>query len=70
MNNDILKGKWKQFKGEIQKKWGKLTSDDLDRIEGSRDKLIGLLQERYGYRKEQAKSELAAYLERAQMSRR
>lgn len=63
MNEDTLKGKWKQMKGDIQKKWGKLTNDDLDRIEGSREKMIGTLQERYGYKKEQAKKELDAYLE-------
>lgn len=45
--NDI-KGNWKQFKGEVQKQWGKLTDDDLDYINGERQKLVGRLQERYG----------------------
>ena len=49
MNADVMKGKWKQMRGEVKKWWGDLTDDDLDRIEGERDKLIGRLQERYGY---------------------
>ena len=38
MNSDILEGQWKQLKGTIKDKWGKLTDDDLDRIEGNYDK--------------------------------
>ena len=49
MNQVILQGKWKQIRGEIKSWWGRLTNDDLDRIEGSMDKLAGILQERYGY---------------------
>jgi uncharacterized protein YjbJ (UPF0337 family) len=58
MNTDILKGKWKQMRGELKTWWGDLTDDDLDRIEGERDKLIGLLQERYGYTRERAEAEV------------
>src|SRR5947207_2334593 len=54
MNWDQIEGKWKQMKGSVKEKWGKLTNDDLDYIAGSRDKLIGKLQERYGYKKEEA----------------
>jgi len=54
MNADQLEGKWKQLKGSVKEKWGKLTDDDLDLIAGKRDKLIGKLQERYGIRKEEA----------------
>lgn len=43
-----IKGNWKQFKGEAKQQWGKLTDDDLDQIEGQRDKLVGRIQERYG----------------------
>ena len=63
MNEDILKGKWKQLKGDAQKKWGKLTDDDLDRIEGNREKMVGTLQERHGYKKDEAERELDAYLD-------
>ena len=49
MNQDVLKGKWMQLKGEVRKQWGKLTDDDLDQIQGNSEKLVGKLQERYGY---------------------
>jgi uncharacterized protein YjbJ (UPF0337 family) len=65
MNEDILEGKWKQVKGNVKNWWGKLTDDDVDRIEGKSEKLVGLLQERYGWTKERANEEfttrLAAY---------
>lgn len=64
MNSDILKGNWRQFRGEVQKQWGKLTNDDLDVIEGEYDKLIGRIQERYGYNRERAEQEVNDYLER------
>jgi uncharacterized protein YjbJ (UPF0337 family) len=54
MNNDICEGKWKQVRGKAKEWWGKLTDDDLDKVEGKFDKLIGLLQEKYGYTKQQA----------------
>ena len=58
MNADILRGKWKQIKGDVKHKWGKLTDDDLAQIDGSRDKLVGVLQERYGESKEDAEKEV------------
>ncbi len=48
MNWDQIQGQWKQFKGEAQRHWGKLTDDDLDVIAGKREDLIGKLQQRYG----------------------
>src|ERR1043166_5750618 len=54
-NDDQLAGKWKQFKGEIKKKWGNFTDGDLLYIKGSRDKLEGKIQERYGDRREEVK---------------
>jgi uncharacterized protein YjbJ (UPF0337 family) len=54
MNWDQVEGKWKQMKGSLKEKWGKLTDDDLDQIAGNRDKLVGKLQERYGIAKEEA----------------
>lgn len=58
MNWDIVEGKWNQFKGKAQSKWGKLTDDDLDRVAGKQKELAGRLQERYGYSKERAEKEL------------
>jgi uncharacterized protein YjbJ (UPF0337 family) len=57
MDNNVFKGKWKQLKGETQKQWGKLTNDDLDVIDGEREKLVGKLQERYGFAKDRAEKE-------------
>jgi uncharacterized protein YjbJ (UPF0337 family) len=64
MNADILSGKWKQVQGEAKKQWGKLTDDDLVVIEGQQDKLIGLVQERYGYAREQAEHEVDDFIQK------
>lgn len=58
MNKDIIQGKWSQVGGEIKKQWGKLTDDDIMQIEGQRDKLEGMLQERYGYTRQKAQDEV------------
>lgn len=58
MNSDVLLGKWKLIRGHAKQWWGKLTDDDLDRIAGEKDKLIGLIQERYGYAREKAEEEV------------
>ncbi|HXS18839.1 MAG TPA: CsbD family protein [Polyangiaceae bacterium] len=52
MNWDTIEGKWRQIKGEARVKWGKLTDDDLDQIAGKRDVLVGILQERYGRKRD------------------
>lgn len=65
MNNDVLKGKWLQMKGEVRRQWGKLTDDDVSQIEGSSEKLIGKLQERYGYARDQAEREYDAWVKQA-----
>lgn len=70
MNSDIMKGKWKQMRGQIQQKWGDLTNDDLDRIEGSQTELEGVLQERYGYTKERAKQEANEFFNSTETARR
>jgi uncharacterized protein YjbJ (UPF0337 family) len=58
MNSDVLKGDWKNLKGKLKEKWGKLTDDDLQVIEGKRDQLEGKLQQRYGMAKDKAHKEL------------
>lgn len=55
---DQIAGKWKQFRGEIQSQWGKLTDDEFDQIAGERDKLAGRIQERYGIAKEEANRQI------------
>ena len=57
MNKDILQGKWNQIKGGLRKRWGKLTDNDLESIHGDMEKFIGVVQERYGYKREQAERE-------------
>jgi uncharacterized protein YjbJ (UPF0337 family) len=57
MNSDQVEGKWKQMKGAVKQQWGKLTDDDLTVLSGKKDELVGKLQERYGYTKEQAAKE-------------
>jgi uncharacterized protein YjbJ (UPF0337 family) len=58
MDWNVIEGNWKQFKGNVQTKWGKLTDDDLDVIEGKREQLEGKIQQRYGYAKDQARKEV------------
>ena len=56
MNSDQFKGQWKQFKGELKNKWGQLTDDDLLEAEGDYDKFLGVIQKRYGDKKEELKT--------------
>ncbi len=58
MNADQLKGKWKQVKGSVKERWGKLTDDDIDVINGQHDQLIGKIQERYGIAREAAQKQV------------
>lgn len=58
MNWDQMEGKWKQLKGSVKTRWGKLTDDDLDVIRGQKDQLIGRIQERYGIKKEEAQRQV------------
>ncbi len=52
INEDIVKGKWKEIKGEVQKAWGNLTNDELDKTKGDVKSIAGLVQQRYGHNKE------------------
>ena len=58
MNWDQISGNWKQVKGVVREKWGKLTDDDVDVIAGKRDILLGKIQERHGIAREEAETEL------------
>lgn len=61
MNEDIIKGKWKQLTGTIQEKWGKLTRDDLDVAEGNTEYLVGKIQERYGIARDEAEKQVKEF---------
>lgn len=67
MNQDIFEGKWKEMRGQVKEWWGKLTDDDLERVGGKADQLVGILQQKYGYTKEQAEKELNERLEAAKI---
>jgi uncharacterized protein YjbJ (UPF0337 family) len=62
MNWDQVQGKWKQYKGKAKEKWGQLTDDDLDTIDGRSQQLVGKLQERYGIAKEAAEKQANEFL--------
>jgi uncharacterized protein YjbJ (UPF0337 family) len=62
MNWDQVEGKWKQLRGSVKQKWGKLTDSDLDYIAGKRDQFTGKLQERYGVAKEEAQKQADEWL--------
>lgn len=63
MNSSELESKWQKLRGEIRSQWGKLTDDDLERIAGNKDKLIGAVQERYGYVWDEARQMVDRYLD-------
>lgn len=64
MNESTLKGKWNELKGKVKEQWGALTNDELDRIEGQRDQLVGAIQQRYGKRRDQVEREVERWEER------
>ena len=57
MNKDVFEGKWKELRGQAKEWWGKLTDDDLERVGGKYDQLVGLIQEKYGYTRERVEKE-------------
>lgn len=58
MNWDRIEGQWKQMKGSVKERWGKLTEDDLNVIGGKKDQLVGRVQERYGIAKDEAQTQV------------
>jgi len=62
MNEDILKGQWTQLQGRVRQEWGRFTNDDVARINGDREILLGRLQELYGRTREEAEEELEQFL--------
>jgi len=63
MNWNQIEADWKQFKGKMRSKWAKLTDDDWNYVGGKKDQLLGKLQERYGYKKEEAQNEVDRYVD-------
>src|SRR5262245_11760650 len=58
MNIDTFEGQWRQMRGELRSWWGKLSENDFEKIAGRKDRLIGMLQEKYGYTHEAAQQEV------------
>ena len=58
INDNILKGKWKELKGEVQKIWGRLTDDELEQTKGEATSLSGLVQRKYGIKEEEFRSKV------------
>ena len=63
MNQDVCAGQWKQIRGELQAWWGTRAESDFDKIGGQKDKLVGIVQEKYGYAREQAQQEVERRLQ-------
>jgi len=62
MNWDRVEGTWKEYRGKAKQKWGELTDDELDQINGKREELEGQIQRRYGYAKDRARTEVDDWL--------
>lgn len=61
-NSDKLKGQWKQIKGDLRERWGKLTNDEVEQIDGQEQNLVGKIQEKYGIAKEEAQNQVNNFL--------
>jgi len=57
VNWDRVESNWKQLKGKVREKWGKLIDSDFEQIAGKKDQLIGRIQERYGITREEAQKQ-------------
>lgn len=69
MNWDTIKGQWKQFKGDARREWGEMTDDEWDQIGGDKDKMMGWLQEKYGYARQDAQVKMDEFFGRYDRSR-
>ncbi len=64
MNWDIVKGKWKQAMGSAKSTWGDLSDDELQQIDGDRERLVGKIQEKYGVAKDEAEKQVDEWAEK------
>jgi uncharacterized protein YjbJ (UPF0337 family) len=63
MNRDVIEGKWHELKGHAKIQWGRLTDDDLAKFDGTKEKLVGLVQQRYGYARDAAQKAVDQFWE-------
>jgi uncharacterized protein YjbJ (UPF0337 family) len=61
MNEDRIKGQWRQLNGKLKSRWGKLTDDDLQVADGNAEYLAGKLQERYGIARDEAAKQVREF---------
>ncbi|MHB1296925.1 MAG: CsbD family protein [Gemmatimonadaceae bacterium] len=66
MNWDQIAGEWKHMKGKVREQWGDLTDDDMDRIGGKKDQLVGTIQSKYGIAKEEAERQVDEFMRKAE----
>ena len=66
MNWTTIQGNWNDAKGKVKSTWGKLTDDDLTQLEGSKDRLVGMIQQRYGIARDKAEQQLEDFLARGE----
>lgn len=64
MNEDIIKGKWHEIKGRLKQQWAKVTDDEIAQMKGSFEELQGVIQQKYGYQKEQAHKEIQDFIDK------
>ena len=64
MNKNIIKGNWTELKGKVKQQWGKLTDNDVTKLNGSYEELSGLLQKSYGYQQEEADKQIKEFIEK------
>ena len=62
MNWNTMQGNWNEAKGKVKTQWGRLTDDDLTRVEGQKDRLIGVIQQKYGIGRDKAEEQLEAFM--------
>lgn len=64
MNQSTLKGKWNEMKGKAREQWGELTNDDIDKVQGQHEQLVGVIQQRYGKARDEVEREVTKWEER------
>lgn len=69
INENLLKGKWNEFKGEVQKLWGRLTDDELEQTKGDAKSLGGLVQQKYGLKEEEFRDKVNGIIDRFEPSK-
>ena len=69
MNPDIIKGHWHEIKGKLKQQWGDLTDDDISKLHGSQEELEGLLQKKYGYKKDRIEKEIDEFIKQNRLKK-